>query len=104
MKFGFENKKIAAKLIIFFQACLLVFVFDLYSAYAIPPVSVTNTTSSTISLQWPAIGGATGYNIYIAPEPGSLGVEPERKLVASLNNSTFTYQITNLSPNSRRRY
>ena len=36
-------------------------------------VNVTNVTSSTVSLNWNSISGATGYNVYVSPEPVSVG-------------------------------
>ena len=63
-----------------------------------PPSSsiVVGVTSSTVSLDWPDVAGATGYNVYIAPELEALGVDADRKLVAS-GLTISQYTIINLA-------
>lgn len=69
------------------------------SALAQTTVSATSITSSSINLTWPTITGASGYKIYLAPEPASLGNSAERKLIATLDSGVLSYQITHLAAN-----
>jgi hypothetical protein len=66
-----------------------------------PPLSqadiVTGVSSSRIVLDWDDVPGATGYNVYYAPEPRYLGDDNNRKTDATgITQSTHT--ITSLSP------
>ncbi|MFA5992709.1 MAG: glycoside hydrolase family 9 protein [Candidatus Pacearchaeota archaeon] len=60
-------------------------------------LNVTNVSSSIISLQWDSVTGASGYKIYIAPEPGLLSDNNHRLLITTVSSSVLNYKITNIS-------
>ena len=64
------------------------------SLYAGPglafPVDVINISSSTISLSWNPVSGAASYNIYITPEPETLGNYTWMKLMGNNSGNTNT--------------
>ncbi|MFA5048067.1 MAG: glycoside hydrolase family 9 protein [Patescibacteria group bacterium] len=63
-------------------------------------VQVQNVTSKSASLTWPAMTDATGYNIYIAPEPDLLNSTSTSKLVATVPGTARTYTVDNMAANA----
>jgi endoglucanase len=66
-----------------------------------PPLNqtdmVTGVSSSRIILDWDDVPGASGYNVYYAPEPRYLGDDNNRKMDAA-GIAASTHTITKLSP------
>ena len=58
-------------------------------------VDVTNATSSTISLSWNPVSGAASYNVYITPEPETLGNYSMMKLMGNNSGNTNTTFVIN---------
>ncbi len=68
------------------------------STPAVPgKITVSKISSTGADLSWTQFEGATGYNVYIAPEPNLLGNLNSRILVNSLSSSTTSYTITGLA-------
>jgi endoglucanase len=63
------------------------------------PVSngVSSVTSSTVTLNWQPVPGATAVRVYLAPEPAA-GDLPDQVLKATLSGSATSYQVTGLAP------
>ena len=64
-----------------------------------PLIYTGDVTSSSINISWGLVGGATGYNIFIASEPQSTAIESERYLVAAVDAQTTDYRLINLAAN-----
>ena len=60
-------------------------------------IDVNDKTSSTITISWSPVQGATSYNVYIAPEPNYLGDNSKRKLMVNLDSSITQCTISSLA-------
>ena len=52
-------------------------------------VDITNVTSSTVALRWNPVSGVASYNVYITPEPETLGNYQWMKLMGTTSSTEF---------------
>ncbi len=63
-------------------------------------VTVDAITSSTVSLSWPLVDGASQIRIYLGAEPPEIAGDalPDQVLVATLDGTLTSHQLTGLAP------